>query len=302
MRHKIGTVFLVFTLLAAFMMTSCSSSGERHRRTRRYDTWSSAYSSRDTGGSSDKLRGSTLIVMIFASDADYSWDFDDPDDMEKINNIQEYLNIACDYLTEQASSYGVKTWFTSDFMDHSDLMYKLQSDEVLTDEQGLYYGDADEAAWDFIDENIDEDHLRDKYRADNVIYFMAMNTDASCDTLTCTRVWYPDTDNDAEIVYLLNVDLGTVNPPAVYAHEILHTFGAPDLYDTNPEFGISRNFLDYVNSDMPNDIMLTCSDPVTYSYVYDRVPNDLGEVTAYYVGLTDHSDIVDEWDLDDPEG
>lgn len=302
MRHKFGNVILVFVLLAAFMMSSCSSSDGRRRRTRRYDTWSSAYSSRDTGGSSGKFEGSTLIVMIFASDAVYSWDFDDPDDMEKIDNIQEYLNIACDYLMEQASSYGVKTWFTSDFLDHTDLVYELQSDEVLTDEQGLYYGAADEAAWDFIDENIDEDTLRDKYRADNVIYFMAMNTDAACDALTCTRVWYPHTDNDAEVIYLLNIDMGLVNPPAVYAHEMLHTFGAPDLYDTNPEFGISRDFLNYVNSDMSNDIMLTCSDPVTYSYVYDRVPNDIGEVTAYYTGLTDHSDIVDEWGLDDPEG
>ena len=46
--------------------------------------------------------------------------------------------------------------------------------------------------------------------------------------------------------------------------------------------------------------MLLCSDPKSGDYLYDDIVNEVSELTAYYVGLTDRSDIVDEWGLTDP--
>ena len=92
-------------------------------------------------------------------------------------------------------------------------------------------------------------------------------------------------ESDNEIVFLYYIDYGQVNPPAVYAHETLHTFSAPDLYTTDPDFGITSRNLSGLQDKYPNDIMLTCSDLSTGEYVYDRITNEITEVTASYIGL-----------------
>ena len=124
-----------------------------------------------------------------------------------------------------------------------------------------------------------------------------VNSDINCSAITCTRNWYEGMPYDYEIVYLFNYDSGLINGPAVYAHEILHTFGAPDLYAEDEEYNISSDFLDYIAKTEPNDIMLTCSDLDSGEYLYDSINNEVTEVTAYYVGLIDSSNIVKKWNL-----
>ena len=36
-------------------------------------------------------------------------------------------------------------------------------------------------------------------------------------------------------------------------------------------------------------------DPETGLYVYDSIPNEVTDITAYYAGLTDYSETVNEW-------
>jgi hypothetical protein len=78
---------------------------------------------------------------------------------------------------------------------------------------------------------------------------------------------------------------------------MLHTFGAPDLYYEDAEYGISQEFLDYISENVPNDIMYYCSDPETGEYLYDCIPSVVSEVDVYYAGLTDYSKLVEEYHL-----
>ena len=97
-----------------------------------------------------------------------------------------------------------------------------------------------------------------------------------------------------EICYMFMGEDGYYESPAPIAHEMLHTFGAPDLYVAD-EYGITQEYVDYIAQNGLNDIMRNCYDPNTGSPVYDSVKNEITDITAYYVGLTDYSETVQEW-------
>ena len=89
---------------------------------------------------------------------------------------------------------------------------------------------------------------------------------------------------------------GQINAPATFAHEMLHTFGAPDLYYAGKR-GITQEYVSYAKSAGTNDIMRVTWDLNTNYYVYDSVKNEITDITAYYLGLTDYSSTVQEWGL-----
>lgn len=247
-------------------------------------------------GSAETPCGRTVIVSIFGDDPNYSWNFESETDLAAIDNINNYMGIAADFIEQTVADYGKSAEFITDFQENDDLFYSVLFDDDMTD---WNYTDTD--VWGFIDENIDTDSIMKKYDADNLIFFFILNTDENTEAVTCTRNWYEGMDYPYEVVYLYNIDSGLVNCPAVYAHEILHTFGAPDLYMEDEYFGIDGKALDYVAEKLPNEIMYTCSDIGTGEYLYDKVSNEVSGLTAYYIGLTDESKLVDELGLRESE-
>ena len=304
-KHKktLTVLLLASMALQSVALTSCAQSERPARRVTYANYHSHAASVVYGQGSVGQLQGRTIVVSIFGSDDNFEWDFDDKDKASMLN-IRDSILMATEYLENVALDYGSKIWFEGDFLQNPDLMYTVTLDDVVTSLRAEDTPGFENETLLFIEDNIDEDALRDKYRADNVLYMMFLNTstDPDMDAITCTVMWYPEEITDSEVVFLYNNDMQQLNPPSVYAHEMLHTFGAPDLYDTGYDygFGITNGFLNYVETNMSNDIMLTCSDPNSGYYRYDMIPNEVGEVTAYYVGLIDHSDIVDEWGLRQP--
>ena len=245
-------------------------------------------------GTAGELEGRTLVVSVFVDDYNYSWNPHSETDLNSIENINSYLGIACGYLTDVASTYGKEADFIYDFTENEDLKY-FTSFNCDTTESDAMYAETNMQA--YIDEKIDTEGLQKKYKAENVIYFMFVNTDENSTGITCTRNYYDGIPYPYEIVFAYNVDCGVVNCPAVYAHEMLHAFGAPDLYYEDEEYGITSDFLAYVEEYMPNDIMYYCSDISTGDYVYDTITNDFSELDAYYVGLTDSCDLVEDYGL-----
>ncbi|SEI45530.1 hypothetical protein SAMN02910453_0441 [Lachnospiraceae bacterium A10] len=251
-------------------------------------------------GSAGDIAGTTLVVSIFADDQNTSRDETDAADVEKMAKIQEYLTIAGDYLEDVVADYQKEADFITDFSNNTDLKYHMSMDIVATDQDVLDSGEIDEIAWDYISRSIDTENLKTKYQADNVIYMLYIDSDVTNPAVTCTRNWYEGMPSEAEIVYLFNIDYEMTNCPAVYAHEMLHTFGAPDLYMEDEDYNVTASFMDYVNEHLSNDIMLTCSDATTGDYRYDAITNEVSEVSAYYIGLLEQSDIAEQWNLTIP--
>lgn len=245
-------------------------------------------------GSANSPAGTTLIISVFADDINYSWYPNESNTSTKKEEIRSYLKIATDYLSDEAEKYNVNADFIFDFDTHSDLAYYATFPVDTTDSDSQY---AESSMNDFIATQIPVDKLRQKYRADNIVYFMFVNTDEYSDSYSCTRNYYEGMEYPYEIVFMYYMDSGLVNCPAVYAHEILHTFGAPDLYCADSEYAITDDFVEYIRTNMPNDIMFYCSDITSGEYVYDRITNELSPLDAYYIGLTQNCSLADEYKL-----
>ena len=89
-------------------------------------------------------------------------------------------------------------------------------------------------------------------------------------------------------LYLYDVyeDPGTFEGPAVYAHEILHLFGASDLYEDSSDVYVTPELTGYVARQWPDAIMYyTYNDDNSISY--DHIEKTICPLTAYRLGLCD---------------
>lgn len=298
MKKLLSLVTAILILLS--LGTAANAGGGRGSREPSGESNRASGAASAAHGSAETPEGTTLVVSIFADDAVYKWDMESDEDSKTEAAICEYLNIAGAYLESAAEAYGREAEFIVDFEANSDLMYTASFDALMAGESGGAsdkYANNDELIWKYIDEQIDVDALTEKYGADNILFFAIFNTDEDCTAITCTRNWYEGMPYPYEIVYLFNIDSGVVNGPAVYAHEILHTFGAPDYYTEDEQFGITRRVVSYIEQNMINDIMYNCSDIETGEYLYDGISNTVSDLTAYFVGLTDESAVADYFHL-----
>lgn len=236
-------------------------------------------------GSAGSLEGRTLIISIFTDDSTTSWDYDSNDDSDMIDDTLDNLRLSTAYLTEQAKRYDSDADFIWDWELNPDLYYTARFDESLVTEFGdMYYVQTE-----WIEENIDTGSLKNRYRADNVIYLFFFNTDYS----NQVNPWYLgyscSSEYDIEFcnIYVRFDDYFVTKPPT-YAHEMMHCFGAHDLYYAN-EF-IPQEYVDHLSSTYSNDIMYTVTDT-------KEITNDFTDLDAYYVGLIDRCEAVDEWNL-----
>ncbi len=238
------------------------------------------------GSAKDITDGKTIVVSIFTDDPNYSWDFSKAEDRERRENIKKYLKIAGDFLESEAKRYGKSAEFITDFDLNPHLEYHVKTDvdmERANDDD--MWATTEYEAWDIIDNNIDVEALKKEFDAKNVVFMNLFNTDENCTTRACTRSWYAGMESDNEVVFMYYEDEKSVNSPAVYAHEILHTFAAPDLYEESIEDDLTGYKLKAIQDRYPNDIMLTCSDIKYGGYDFNEVTNEISEVTARFINL-----------------
>lgn len=244
-------------------------------------------------GSSGKLEGNIAVVTMFIDDARTSWNFDKKKDLEIYDYAYYDLEIACDWITKVCKDYGRKVNFIWDWDKNPELCYsgaKIYIDATNEDED--IYSEIQ-----YIIRNyIDSDKIKKSLGANGIIYLACFNTSSKNRITSMTDAWERERPLNEEICYMFMQCEKYIEGPGQFAHEMLHTFGAADLYAPGM-YGITQDFVDYMESSRNNDIMgFWCgTDPNTYSYVYDKVPNTLTDITAYYIGLTNSSKTVQKW-------
>ena len=252
-------------------------------------------------GSAKEMDGTTVVVSIFMDDSNTSWDFSNQEDRDTRSDCKQYMGVATDWLTEQCADYGVNSDFIYDWNQNIDLYMTGSINCDATDDYSndLYY---EEMEW--VDGNVDSEAILSEYSADNIIYMMYINTEYSSQIPSCTYVCTSDSEYPYEIVTIYVRAYGEDESPATYAHEILHTFGAPDLYmadEDGTNYGITQEYVDELEEMQSNDIMFTTYDAVSQIPYYDHISNEFSEIIAYYVGLTDYSSVVEQWGFDRSE-
>ena len=234
-------------------------------------------------GSAGSLRGRTLIISVFTNDNATCWD--PAQDAGLMAQTLTYLTTAAQWLTEQAQAYGAEAEFIYDWSVCEDLRYDAVFPENLVTPGVEEY----ETQVAYLQENIDVQRLVNKYRADNVIYFFYFNTEYENEV----RPWSLGyTSSELYMTEIVNMYLkyeGCFDaPPATYAHEILHTFGAYDLYYSSA--AISSNYVNHCEETGSNDIMFTVN-------AENYITVELTPLDAYYVGIGARPAEVGEWNL-----
>lgn len=244
-------------------------------------------SSKSALGSASSLSGKTLIVSIFASENTTRWDYSSATDKETQSLMREHLLAATDWLEKQCKSYGTKATFVADWNKYSDLYYSCSfgNQTMVRSDGGAYATQRD-----FINEHIKTYELLEKHEAQNIIYIFYFNTDET----NKINSWSLS-DRQGCLIEVINVfvrdDMSNgyyYMPASSFAHEILHSFGAYDLYYASS--AIPQSYVDHCKATSSNDIMYTVS-------IGKSITQELTELDAYYVGLTDHCSLVDTYGL-----
>lgn len=245
-------------------------------------TYDSNYSFKDKG-SADNINGTTIIVSIFANDSTTSWNKSSSEDQTMMSNIREYLGVGTTWLMKSTMTYGASSKFIYDWSKYTDLYYETSFDDdmIVSDLSKI------SLQYEYIENNVKTGELLNKYNADNIIYLFYFNTDYANKVHTWTYQHNYRSDYEVINVFVRYEDKFVLSASS-YAHEILHCFGAPDLYYKNSK--ITQEYVDYLKSINSDDILYSVDDVGT-------ITKKFTELDAYYVGLTSTSSDVTKYGL-----
>ena len=246
-------------------------------------------------GNAGELDGRIVVFTVFASGSDYSWDFSKQEDADRKNKCLNDLSEAAAYLTENAALYGKEAEF----------LYDWNADPQLAAEYRADYPMANSARTKSVAyELASARQLKEKYNADQVIYLFIVNTGYDNEKRSHANSCDPDKIEGkaalTDLIEYVKINLRYSYEggeweaqSSTYAHEILHLFGVPDLYEAGPL--ITQEYADHMDA-----VMRTAQHPdIMYGGVagwsaWDHVFSD---VDAYYAGLTEHCEDVETFGL-----
>ena len=250
-------------------------------------------------GSAGEITDDTVIVSIFANDKDYRWT-DSAEDTETKNDCLDRLSQATSYLENEVVKFigddAESPHFYYNWHEDEELYHAATFDTSFSKSWSINYN----SVVSYIKENIDPVALKKKYDAENILYMVFINTDDRNSKTARTLSWdtVSDTSDDKvafmpEITIVFYTDTyrdgsSYITYPQSYAHEIMHAFGAEDFYMTGNR--INRSYVDYCQENKVKDIMNRIDDWYPFT-----------EIDAYYLGLTEHSADVEEYNLGESE-
>jgi hypothetical protein len=236
--------------------------------THRAGTVQSNQASRRHNGSAAVLRGCVVVYHLWAEDAGSSWTAAQQAD------VRDRVRAATVFLGRWARTYGVDLTFIEEDAGcvrcASDLPTDMFTDPIWTERlvQSTGAADANRLVAD----------LKQRHRADGVLLVIHVNKAAASYHLTFYAGMHPVYAAE-RVVCFSRYPEQSLTCAASYAHEILHAFGAGELYfpfDRTDERAKQARRL------FPNDIM----------FRVDRNLDalNIGAWTAYRIGWTDHLD------------
>ena len=225
-------------------------------------------------GSAGVLEGKSVVVSIFVNDSNSKWT------SRAKKEANRKVNIAAKYIGNQAKKYGKNVELVTDIYKNKKLGYtfttKMKVNDSNQKQDKLY-----EKVVKYINRNIDLEAIRSEYGTDSIGFFLHINKTGVSSTL----VHFAEEGEESfyECSSVFTRCGGQAEGASTYAHELLHQFGARDLYETSLPDGITKSFVTHIKRKFPNDIMFS-------TYTLDgkqlkyRIKNDISRVTAYFLG------------------
>ncbi len=240
-------------------------------------------------GSATRLNGKTVIISIFIDDLTTNWNYGDTSELNRMYDTIDNLRIATEWIRKNASRFGARPEFIYDWSKDYTLFARIKSDKNLiriNENSENHYYDLCK----YIDKYIDSEKIKRTYHTDSLLYMFFYDTAPFLKARSYAfqyEVGYPYV---YETCHIFCRTFGGVSGPGVYAHEILHAFGAPDLYYANKK--IPQRYVDYLKKIGSKDVMYS-NDPLCAG----KVNAVFTDVDAYYTGLISICPDVAKWGL-----
>ena len=214
-------------------------------------------------GSAKMLTGRCVLVTVFISDSESS--FNNRQEKEVMDKLAQ----AVDYITNKAALFGRDLEL---IYDNSDLIYKTYSNKKIPTAMDDFNWTLDILKKINSDRVIKE--IEEKYNTNNVGFIFNVNKSGNAYALSTNESIMKEYYNEKCVVYSGSEE--NSSNAYIYAHEILHLFGALDLYYPDDETEDRKKLAE---SYFPKEIML--------EYHYDVNSALVSDVTAYLVGWKD---------------
>lgn len=246
-------------------------------------------------GSAKYIGSRTLIVEIYANDAHTTWNSMERDEyQEAVAENKKLMTIGLRWLEEQVSRYGQsKAECIIDTRNVQTDHYTAFSGTFTTDLTSRSSEGVKELNQ-FINDNVDVVDIMDYFDADNIVFAVFLNAPSSDDyrsySISANYLDLAENQYKYEMAVYVPYGHGRRNTPAVFAHEILHTFGAMDLYHSSDY--VPQSYVDYLTNNQKWELMNHC-----YYSEYDRVTTPFTDVDAYFVGLISTCEDVQKFGL-----
>lgn len=222
-------------------------------------------------GTCKDLSGNVSVILFYIDDFESAWTD------EEISRFTEYeVEPGLLFLEQEAKKYGIELDLTVK-KSYSSIFY---DDEVITSIANTGLASADvlwhaavQSGYSSSTKMIEA--LRKKYKTEEIVCITVFNKGGTSYALNPKRG--TDTKIDEHCIVFAR-ELNTANngpegsQAAVVAHEMLHLYGAEDLYASTSRKSLARRYF-------PNDIMLSAA--------YDIGTNTVDAATAFYIGWTD---------------
>lgn len=223
-------------------------------------------------GSARYLSGRNLLYSLFVDTTESSWEKAEKEE------VLLKLEIAAEYIENAARGYRKKTELVYNWQENADLTGNARVKFSINDQTDFEDRlDEEIALW--VENKIDYEGLMEQYEAEGIALLVFVNN-----PLPSYAIVYDGIDNPKESVILAGEET-----PAAYAHEILHVFGAHDLYQ-NAEY--TKAVTDYVKKAYPLEIMYTVTDEKGKKHD-DQIVNIISPITAYHLGWIDYTEEID---------
>lgn len=193
--------------------------------------------------------------------------------------------MAVDWITQQAQTYNAQPKIYYDTGENNlstFAAYKAGLTEDTTTGT-TFYDDVDT-----LTAQVDVEFIQQQYGTASIGYLIFLPVEGASYSILHYLEDGGNYLNEFSCLYLYDSYAGekTYNSPTVYAHEILHLFGAADLYVGSRDAFVTQPLAQYVLNTWPDAIMY-------YTYnndngiSYEHIEKTLCPLTAYRLGLVD---------------
>ncbi len=225
-------------------------------------------------GSAAYLKGRNVLLSLFVTTPESN--FNEEEQLQMLCKIEK----AVTYIERQAEGYDVPIEMLFDFTEYPDLKKEVETD-LFINETVDFVDRLDEEIALWQEELLCYEEVKEHYGAEGIATMIFVNNPG-----ISYAIVYDGTDSEKETMILFAEDYyrqGENESATAYAHEILHVFGAHDLYE---EAEFTEEVTDYVALTYPKEIMYTVTQ------AGEQIEGVISPITAYHLGWIESAEEI----------